>query len=603
LNLHSGIPVLCLALLWSVALVAADDSKAEPRKDTIVVTGTYEPLPLDEADRPVRSIDVKNIELVSNTYADLLRLDSSLDLRQRGGNGIQGDLSIRGGGFGQTLVLLDGLRLNDVQSGHHNLDVPAPLEAMDRVEVLKGSGSTLYGSDAVGGVVNFITRQPETSELRVRSALGNFGVNQQRVSATAVTSRVTQQIAVSRDFSSGFIPNRDYRNLSAASTTRLESRAGSTDIRLAHRDSPFGAEQFYGNFNSWERTKTWWASARQSLGSNTDAAFAFRRHTDLFVLYRDRPQAFTNRHAVESYQASVRRRDSIGQNAKIHYGVEGYRDSIVSNNLGSHDRARGAAYAAFDTRALGRFSFSAGLRDEVYASGDHQLSPTLSAGVWLAPAIRLRAGVSRAFRLPTFTDLYYHDPANLGSPDLRPERAWSYEAGLDWNAGGRVRAELTVFQRREKDGIDYVRYSPTDIWRATNFQRLRFTGVEAAIRARLPRRQEIEFQYTGLDGAQDTLSGAQSKYVFNYPVHSGIATWQGALRRGIVLRSRVGALQRFSRDPYAVWDVYGASTRGRIRPFLQFTNLTATAYQEIPGVAMPGRAVVGGLELVLIGPH
>jgi iron complex outermembrane receptor protein len=588
-----------LSLLAVPSLYPADE--AEPRKEVVVVTGTYEPVPLGDADRPIRSIAIRAFEPLTNTFADLLKLDSSVDLRQRGGNGIQGDVSIRGGGFGQTLVLLDGMRLNDVQSGHHNLDIPAPLEALGAVEVLKGSGSTLYGSDAVGGVVNFITRQPEGSEMRLRTALGNFGVNQQRASMAFVGPRVTQQLSASRDFSTGFMQNRDYRNLSLASATRVESQLGNTDVRLAHRDSPFGAEQFYGNFNSWERTKTWWASARQQLGSKTEAAFAFRRHTDLFVLYRDRPQVFTNRHAVESYQVSLRRRGELGRNAKLHYGAEGYRDAIRSNNLGTHDRARGAAYAAFDTRALWRFSFSAGLRDELYGSGNHQLSPTASAGVWITQALKLRAGISRAFRLPTFTDLYYHDPANVGSPDLRPERATTVEAGLDWNAGGRVRAEATVFQRRETDGIDYIRYGLTDIWRATNFQRLRFTGVEASVRARLPGRSQVEFQYTGLRGAQNVLDGAMSKYVFNYPVHSGIATWQAALGSGVVARTRLGALQRFSRDPYAVWDVYGASTRGRVRPFVQLTNLTATRYEEIPRVAMPGRAIVGGLELIVFG--
>jgi iron complex outermembrane receptor protein len=566
------------------------------------VTGTYEPIPLEEADRPVRSFDVRNLELVTNSFADLLKLDPSLDLRQRAPNGVQADLSIRGANFGQTLVLLDGLRLNDVQSGHHNLDLPVPLESVSRLEVLKGSGSTLYGSDAVGGVVNFITRAPETSELRLRAAAGNFGVNQERGNFSFVRGHIGQQLAFARDFSSGFIPNRDYRNLSLASTTHFISAAGEGAVVLAHNDRPFGAEQFYGNFNSWERTKTWFASARHSLGRKTDASFAFRRHTDLFVLYRDRPQVFTNRHAVESFQAAVRRREELGANARLHYGVEGYRDSIVSNNLGRHDRARGAGYAALDVRALRRFSFSAGLRDEVFGSGNHEFSPTLSAGVWLAPAWKLRGSVSRAFRLPTYTDLYYHDPANLGSPDLRPERAWTYEAGIDWNRGGRIRADATVFQRRERDGIDYIRRSPADIWRATNFQQLRFTGVEAAVTIAPSGAQELGFSYTGLRGAQDALDGVLSKYVFNYPVHQGVVSWRAALRGGIVARTRVGVVQRFSRDAYALWDIYGASTRGRFRPFVQVTNLTGTNYEEIPGVVMPGRAFLAGIEVVVFGP-
>lgn len=563
---------------------------------TVIVTGSYDPVPLEEADRPVRVLDVRGLSLVSNSFADFLKLDSSLDLRQRAPNGVQGDLSIRGGGFGQTLVLLDGIRLNDVQSGHHNLDIPAPLEAIVRVEVLKGSGSTLYGSDAVGGVVNFITRSPERSEMRLRTAVGNFGMNQQRGNLSYAADRWSQDLTFARDFSTGFIANRDYRNLSLASRTSLTTAAGVTAVTLAANDRPFGAEQFYGNFNSWERTRTWFASVRQPLGGNTDAAFAYRRHTDLFVLYRDRPQVFTNRHAVESYQASIRRRENVGLNANVFYGVETYRDSIASNNLGMHQRTRVAPYVALDVRALRRFSFSAGLRDEIYGSFDHQFSPSFAAGYWLSPSVKIRASVSRAFRLPTYTDLYYQDPANRGSPNLRPERAWTYEGGADWNPGGRIQAAVTLFQRRESDGIDYVRGNVNDIWRATNFHRLQFTGIEGSVAFRPAPAQEIEWQYTGLRGAQDALEGQMSKYVFNYPVHSGVISWQGGFRGGLALRTRIGVLQRYQRGTYGLWDLYGAASRHRIRPFVQLSNVSNTSYEEIPRVAMPGRSIVGGIE-------
>ncbi|HUS08444.1 MAG TPA: TonB-dependent receptor, partial [Bryobacteraceae bacterium] len=456
---------------------------AAEEKQVLVVTGFYEPIPLQESDRAVRSVDADRLRLLANTFADLLHLDASLDLRQRSPNTLQGDLSIRGGSFGQTLILLNGLRLNDVQSGHHNLDVPVPMEAIGKVEILKGAGSTLYGSDAVGGVVNFLTRTPEASELRLRTAVGNFGVNQQQGSLTYARHKLTQQLSFARDFSTGFRADRDYRNLSFASLTHLVSSLGSTDMTLANNDRPFGADQFYGNYNSWERTRSWFAGLKQSLGNHTEASIAFRRHTDLFVLYRDRPQVFTNRHAVEGFQTSLRRWEDLGSNVKLHYGVEGYRDSIESNNLGLHDRARGAGYAALDVRALRRFSFTAGVRDEVYGSFNHQVSPTVSAGVWVSPSLKLRTSVSRAFRLPTYTDLYYHDPANAGSPNLRPEKAWGYEGGMDWNPSSKLRVEATVFHRRERDGIDFVRRSAGDLWRATNFQHLTFTGVEASVTA------------------------------------------------------------------------------------------------------------------------
>jgi hypothetical protein len=201
-----------------------------------------------------------------------------------------------------------------------------------------------------------------------------------------------------------------------------------------------------------------------------------------------------------------------------------------------------------------------------------------------------------AFRVPTYTDLYYHDPANLGNPDLLPERAWSYEGGLDLFPSPDIRAEITVFHRREENGIDYVRRSPTDVWRATNIHRLRFTGVEAA----LATRWGLRLSYTGLHGAQRALESVESRYVFNYPSHSAVAGWLKSAR-GWVARARIGALVRRGRSPYAVVDLYGARAAGRLRPFLQLTNLAGTRYEEIPGVAMPGRAVVGGVEISIFG--
>ncbi len=601
---------LGLAVFLGVAaFLPAQPTAPPPKVEVVVVTGYFEPIPLEEADRAVRSINVKNLELVSNTFADFLRLDSSLDLRQRAPGGLQSDLTIRGGGFGQTLILLNGLRLNDAQSGHHNLDVPVPLESIETVEILKGSGSIRYGSDAVGGVVNFITRAPEASELRLRVAAGNFGVNQQRGVIAFAGKSLTEQLSFSRDFSSGFQADRDYRNLSLASNTHLLTALGATDITLANNDRPFGADQFYGNYNSWERTRTWFTSIRQSLGEKTEASFAYRRHTDLFVLYRDRPEVFTNRHAVEGFQGALRRSDALARNVTMHYGVEGYRDSIDSNNLGYHHRARAAGYVsldiraldvrAWDARALKRFSFNAGLREEVYGKAQSQLSPSVSGGYWLSSSVKLRAGVSRAFRLPSYTDLYYHDPANVGSPNLRPEKAWSYEGGADWTIRPSLKAEITVFRRNETDGIDYVRYSPADIWRATNFQHIAFTGVEASLKQELRPGSVLELQYTGLHGAQSDLAGAFSKYSFNYPIHSGLAGWQGFLPGRILARARAGVVERYGRDPYGVVDLYVASTRGRFHPFLQLTNVTDTVYQEIYGVSMPGRAIAGGVEFTV----
>lgn len=589
----------CHGLLGALFVTILAAWAQEPRHEVVVVTGAADPIPLDEADRSVVLLPVQDRALLAGSLADLLRLDPSLDLRGRAPDGVQTDLSIRGGTFGQTLVLLNGMRLNDVQTGHHSLDLPLPLEAISRVEVLRGAGSTLYGSDAVGGAVNIVTLLLEATEARLRVAAGNFGVNQERLLLAGAFRRGAGQLTASRDFSSGFRPGRDYRNLTLAATGFLRSALGATSLVAGYSDRPFGADQFYGNFNSWENTKTWFASVQQELGERTHAAFAFRRHSDLFVLYRYQPERYTNHHADEMFQASLRRREPLAANTTLHYGVEGLTDSILSTNLGRHERGRAAVYGTLDFRALKRFSLSIGAREEVWRQFSGELSPTIAGGAWLSEHWKLRASASRAFRIPTYTELYYRDPANIGSPELRPERAWSYETGADWFGPGSLHASLTVFHRRETNSIDYVRRTTAEPWRAVNLGELRFTGAEAAFSLAPARAQQLDVRYTALAGSQAALSGLLSKYVFNYPSHAATVAWQAALPRGLIARTRLGVENRRGRAPYAVWDAYAAWTERRVRPFVQLTNLSDARYEEIAGVIMPGRAVVGGLEIAL----
>jgi len=553
---------------------------------------------LEEIDRAIRVLPVRGNTLVFNTLVDLLKLDPSLDLEERAPDGVQTDLSIRGSNFGETLILLNGMRLNDAQSGHHNMDIPVPLDSVSQIEVMRGSGSTLYGSDAAAGVVNIITAPPEGLEFRLRTAIGSFGTNQERGSIADGNSKISEQLTFSRDFSSGFMPDRDYRNLQFASLTHLTSGWGASDLTLGYMDHPFGADQFYGNYNSWEDTKTWFAGFRQNFGERTSASFSYRRHSDLFVLYRYQPEIFTNHHADESWQADLRRREPLNPNTTVFYGVEALHESIVSNNLGNHARNRAAAYGAIDFRALRRFSLTLSAREEVYRSFSGEFSPSVAAGYWLAPKVKLRASASRAFRVPSYTDLYYHDPANLGNPNLRPERAWSYEGGLDWVPAARLRGDLTIFERRERDGIDYYRSSPTDLWRALNIDSLNFTGVEASMRFDARNAGTIDVRYTALRGAQDTIPVGFTKYTFNYPEHSAVVVWQAVVAKDVQVRTRLGVLDRRAREPYALWDIYSAYSHGRLHPFLQIANVTGTSYQEVLGVQMPGRCLIGGMELV-----
>lgn len=570
-------------------------------KTVLVVTGHYEGAPLEESQRAITVVDLPALRQTAASIADALRLDSSVDLRERAPGAIQSGASIRGGSFGQTLVLWNGFRLNDVQTANFHMDVPVPLYALQQVEVLKGGGSALYGSDAVAGVIHFRTTPQETPpaerlQVNLRTGFGSFGTQQQHANVHYSRGRVQQQLSAARDFSTGFLPNRDFRNLSLASQTNIGRR---TELLLAHNDRPFGAQNFYGNFNSWERTKTWFAGLRQGIDDKTEARLAYRRHTDLFVLYRDRPQVFTNRHIVEGWQANVQRRQPLPRGQALYFGGEFLHDGIVSNNLGQHSRSRTGLFTGWDAAALGRWSISAGLRTEIYRNNQLQWNPHIGAGYWLSSRWKLRANLSRSFRLPTYTDLYYRDPANVGDPNLKPESAWGYEGGADVRLAANWQAQVTVFARRESNGIDYVRANPTEIWRATNFQSLRFRGWEGSLKTTIANRHLLQFAYTGLTGAQAALAGRQSKYAFNYPRHSGLVSYQTRWKEAVLVRTRVGVVQRLARDAYAAWDLFAARPAGRLRPYAQFTNLGNARYEDFPGVPQPGRAALAGVEVVL----
>jgi iron complex outermembrane receptor protein len=583
--------------LLAIAFLATCAFAQQSSQQQVVVTGTYTPVPLNEVDRTVDTLTIGQSPTVFRNAMDALQSDPAVDVRQRA-PGIQGDLSIRGSTFGETLVLVNGLRLNNAQTAHNNLDLPFPFASIQRIEVLEGTGSTLYGADAMGGAVNFITAPPAFAELRLGVNAGNFGTNGQNGALTFLCGPWTQQFTFTRELSTGFLPDRDYRTLALGSETTLKSKLGFTHLLLGLSDRPFGAAGFYGNYPSWERTKGWLLGLNQSLGDNTSVSFGFVRHTDLYDLYRYQPWIYQNDHITDSWQASFRRHNKLGANTALYYGAEAYRDTINSNNLGRHTRDRGAAYASFDARALRRFSFNAGVREEYFTGGQAVFTPSLSGGYWATSHLKFHAALGSAFRLPTFTDLYYSDPSTVGNPNLRPEHAWSYEGGVLLTKG-RESLDLVVFRRYDHDLIDYVRANANDLWHAANIDNLEFTGVQATARFQITASQHIDMQYAGLHGTQAALAGEQSEYLFEYPVESGTVTWSGALPRptGIIAHLRIGVLDRYGRDPYPLIEASAERQFRHLKPYLQLSNLTNTGYEEIPGVPMPGRSFLAGLEV------
>ena len=593
---------------------APSQTKPAPIAQSVTVTTTLEPLPLAESDRSVNLIEPREQPLVSNSVVDLLRQDSSLNLQARAANGVQADLSLRGTTFEQSLILLNGLRINDPETGHLNLDIPIPLDAVTRIDILHGSGSTFYGSDAIGGAVNLLTQPPLPDLTVVGSAgAGSFYSIEQHLRASYTQGPLSEQLTGSRDTSDGFIPDRNYSSNALASETWLTTKPGTTDILLATSDRPYGANQFYGPYDSFERTKGWLASIQQQLGQQTAASFGYRRHSDLFVLFVDQPAIYENNHITTSYEGALRRADNFGPNTTLSYGVEADGDTIHSNSLGQHSRNQGAGYANLSLRALKRFSLSLGARDEVLTNtgngvgnggngNDNVFSPSVAAAYTLTHTTRLRASAGHGFRLPTYVDLYYADPTTIGNPNLKPESSWSFEAGLDWKpANGRLTLSATGFRLQQKDTIDYsktILATPAltfaEPYQAVNIQNLNITGAEATARIRLTGNQQLQFSYTAAHAASPPPN-LLSEYAYNYAAQNAVASWNGVFHQ-LTARTQVNIVQRTQHTAYPLWDIALSRNTGHLRPYLRALNLSNTGYQEIPQVPLQGRTIIAGAE-------
>ena len=598
----------CVALAQSQQQTTA---KVPEVRTTVVVVGTPDPIAQEDSPRATETVAVQAHPLAFTDTNDMLRDDASVDLEQRGGGGVQTDVTIRGGSFEQVLVLLNGLRINDVETSHFNLDLPVPMEMIDTVNVLHGAGSTLYGSDAVSGVVDFETAKPPDGWLlRLRAGGGTHGEDDDAALASwsgriAGGKSLSEVVGGERDFSDGFIADRDYRSEDASSETRFQSPLGISDVLLAGSDRRFGANQFYGNYDSWERTKGWFSAINQQIDDKTQASLAYRRHSDIFVLLRDDPAVYKNQHVDTSWQAAVRRKDDLPWNgAAVYYGLEEDADQINSTNLGQHGRNRGAGYADFELHGESWGTISAGLRGEVFGGGPVVTTPTVAGSAWLKRKVKLRASVESGFRQPTYTDLYYSDPTTLGNPKLKPESSWNYEGGADWYATERLTLTLTAFHSSLANAIDYVRpypttMTPSPLWQAENLNGVTFNGLESAMDWRPIAGQSFRLGLTTLQGSQSALNGLQSEYVFNYPIQNAVAEWVGRWKSGLLLRQRVRVVNRVDRGVSPIWDASAVYEGKRVEPYLQLTNLSNTDYQEIVGVQMPTRAIVAGVQVEL----
>jgi outer membrane cobalamin receptor len=476
--------VLRSTLLSGVAALALHG--ATPEGDpatTVVVSATLAPGTLAESNREVLVLDAETLKaLPVRNLADALALAATVDLQSRVPGGLFGDLRMRGTTYAGVLVCVDGVRWNDPQTAHFNLEIPIPLDLVDRIEVMTGSQCTFFGADAVGGVVNIITRRADGRAM-ARVEGGSHGTHGASALTEGIQGPWRGRAWAGYGHTDGFVPDRDSTLVQAGLEGERDLDQGRVRALYAYQDSRFGAQGFYGAYPSWEATTNHALLLSAVLDQDAFAGHAtrldatWRRHDDNYVLYRDQPALYQNLHTDDTFQLKAVSVLHQGGGATFTAALEGGRDTLASARLGHHQVDKAAGGIEWLQDLGGGLTFQAGLRGDHTSGWGGILTPT--AGLAWSPVrdLKLRAAWGRAFRAPSFTELYYASPAQMGNPDLRPERAESIEAGADWYGPGRTVLGLTLFHRKDREQIDWVRSAPSDPWRAANIGEVTVRGL------------------------------------------------------------------------------------------------------------------------------
>jgi iron complex outermembrane receptor protein len=325
---------------------------------------------------------------------------------------------------------------------------------------------------------------------------------------------------------------------------------------------------------------------------------SYRTHGDEFrfnVLGTGAP----NRHRTHATIGSVRASRSVDGGSSFTAGVEGGADWIRSNNLGNHTTQRVSGFGEWRQALSARMQLDASLRVDRYTEFGTAWSPSLGIGWWPSGALRLRASAGRAFRVPTFTERYYSDPANHARPEVHAETAWAGDAGADvflangWSFGA------TLFGRVDHDVIDWLRASTAERWRTYNIRDVDTLGVELTANRTLPGGAFLLVAYTGLD-VQAAGVTQLSKYVLDYAPHTLTAAFVVPLPAGVRFAPRVEYKHRTRSTGTADYTLLDARLARRFGAFelsAEGANLLNQSYQEIALIPMPGRAVSVSLSV------
>ena len=560
------------------------------------------------------------------TIEGVLRLNPAIDVRERGGKGVQADISLRGGTYDQTMVLLTGIDFTDARTGHQSHSLPVDIDIIGSIDIIEG----LTGIGAYAGAVNMVTTPLRPNYMRTEISGGAYGYLYSNISGAITRNGLSVLAAGSVRRSDGYIENTDFNNSNLFTRiTYTSSSAGLFDMQAGYQRRDFGSNGFYSlSFpDQFEHTETALASVKwnRSFGRFTlNANASYRKNNDRYELYRGgkgAPEGWTpNYHTTDNAGASISAafRWAAGETSA---GADYRYHHIYSNVLGdllTHPiRVPGAD--AFYTHEKGRNIFNGWLSHRVRLGGTSLAgsanlagSPygtfpswSLSVTQQITKGWSADANASRSMRLPTFTDLYYTNATHIGNPDLKPEHAMTYRVGTRYHAG-RFQAALSGYYRHGRDIIDYVQTETPEgmKWKSTQLTELDTYGIEmqASYRGRRILRH-ITVSY-GWMSSSKAAADHITKYALDYMKHKAAVQCGIDIGKGFVAEVTASWYCRNNTPdtayaPYWLLDARLSWSRGVFSVYAEATNLLDTKYYDFVGLIQPPRWITAGVVLTI----
>jgi len=595
-----------LTVLFTTTGLRAQDSIAFFNfNDEIVVTASRIPTSLPLVARSIMVITAKELKKMPvQSIQELLQYIPSVDLQQRGPGGVQADLSIRGSTFEQTLLLVNGIRVNDPQTGHHNLNIPYSLADVERVEILKGPGSRIYGPNAFGGVVNIILKEGKTKNISLNLSGGEYQYFQGGASLELPYKNLYSRFSISKSGSDGYRPSTDFNIFNLSSDITYVQGQSRINFSASYLDKKFGANSFYTTKfpNQWEEVKTLFLQSNWTYQNEKfllKPILSWRNGQDDFLLNRDNPDFYHNKHKTNVYHAEIQSQ-YISKNNITTVSFEDNFETINSNNLGKHERNSLGATIEHQFKLEERAKIIAGLSGYSYSNWGTKFWPGVDFIYEFNDGFQMHLSANKAFRIPTFTELYYTSPVNQGNENLNSEVSLSYEFGVNYQSGANS-VTAAVFRRLEDHLIDWVLNFTDSIWYAQNLNQAKTNGFEFSYktcpRYFFPENPVTGFSinYTYLDRTLES-NDLISRYLLNYLRHQFITSIEHYLIwPKLLINWKLRYADRVNAENYFLTDVNISYQWKKIRLFLNATNLFDKDYHEIAFIPMPGRWIKLGV--------